>query len=56
VTFGYREQAQDSVVTIQRTIDLNELGAGTYVLTVTVTEEGTGRSVARQMTLNVFPR
>jgi hypothetical protein len=56
VTLGYREEAQDSVVSIRQTIGLNELGVGTYVLTVTVTEEGTGRSVAREMTLNVVPR
>ena len=56
LTLGFREQARDSVMTIQRTIDLNELGVGTYVLTVSVTEEGTSRSVARQMTLNVLPR
>ena len=56
VTVSFAEEAQESTFPVQRSIDLNELGVGSYLLDVTVAENGTQHSVTRDLVINVVPR
>ena len=49
----FTETAEVSVARVQRSIGLAPLRGGRYVLTVTVEEQGTGRTATRERWLDV---
>ena len=53
VHLAFSERAHDALVRVRRSIGLEKLEPGQYQLTVTVTEEGTGRKAVQQRYLNV---
>jgi tetratricopeptide (TPR) repeat protein len=53
VHLTFSEQARGAVVRVRRSIGLDQLETGQYLVTVTVTEQGTGRTAVQQRYLNV---
>jgi hypothetical protein len=53
VHLTFSEQAHGAVVRIRRSIGLDQLETGQYLVTVTVTEQGTGRTAVQRRYLNV---
>jgi len=54
VSLGFSEQANDALIILRRSVALDPLKGGQYRMTVTVTEEGTGRTAKRSRLLNVI--
>jgi hypothetical protein len=54
VQLGFSEKADGPVMRLRRSVALDPLKGGQYRMTVTVTEEGTGRAVTRSRLLNVM--
>jgi hypothetical protein len=54
VRLGFSEQASGSLLRLRRSVALDPLKGGQYRMTVTVTEDGTGRTVTRSRLLNVI--
>jgi hypothetical protein len=53
VTLSFHEQAHEPLLRLRRSVALDRLEGGQYRMTVTVTEQGTGRTVTRERLLNV---
>jgi hypothetical protein len=53
VTLIFHEQAHEPLLRLRRSVALDRLEGGQYRMTVTVTEQGTGRTVTRERLLNV---
>jgi len=53
VRLEFTEQAHDRVLRLRRSVALDPLKGGQYRMTITVTEDGTGKSVTRSRLLNV---
>jgi GWxTD domain-containing protein len=54
VKLGFSETASDALMVLRRSVALDPLKGGQYRMTVTVTEEGTGRTATRSRLLNVI--
>jgi hypothetical protein len=54
VQLGFSEKASGPVMRLRRSVALDPLQGGQYRMTVTVTEDGTGRAVTRSRLLNVI--
>ncbi len=50
----FREPAPESDFNFQKTISLNELGSGRYLLTLTVTDDETGQEESRDAVVNLL--
>jgi hypothetical protein len=53
VHLTFKEKARSSLVRARRSIGLSKLETGQYRVTVTVTEQGTGRTVVKSRYLNI---
>jgi hypothetical protein len=53
VHLTFSEKARDSLVRARRSIGLDKLEPGQYQVTVTVTEQGTGKTAVQSRYLNV---
>jgi hypothetical protein len=54
VTLTFSEQAHEHMIPLRRSVAIDRLEGGQYRMTVTVSEEGTGRTVTRERLLNVI--
>jgi tetratricopeptide (TPR) repeat protein len=54
VRLGFSEQANGTLLRLRRSVALDPIKGGQYRMTVTVTEDGTGKSVTRSRLLNVI--
>jgi hypothetical protein len=54
VRLGFTETARSTTLRLRRSVALDQLKGGQYRMTVTVTEDGTGKSVTRSRLLNVI--
>ena len=53
VSLGFTDQSEGTTLVVQRSIGLNELGAGRYLLSVSITDEDAGRTLTRQRLITV---